>query len=381
MKLFQRLLVAPAALGLLAPISANANEVNLNEISNYSDVENIELANTFNNNELSESTLLAGGEGLVDDHSHDGSFSSTTSASFSVDMAIGSVDANTSTEAITTAYGYQMDLSTSFTGEDTLAVAIKAGDGSAGNSLAELDLNDTGDVLTVDGITYSFPVGDKLTVLVGDSTSGSALYSTACVYGGFTNTLDDCGNFSSAFVATGHDDSAGFSAAYDIGSGFTGAVGYQGQGATTSGLATTEGTDFYGGQLTYTADSYGASVTYANLDTATAWGLNGYYTFASNLPSISVGYEFTENEGTAVDQTQWFAGLQWDEIGSGSLGIAAGTKGPQNDGGTEEMAYEAFYAYSVNDSMTITPAVFILENNGTGEYDETGVVVKTSFSF
>ena len=47
MKLFQRLLVAPAALGLLSPISANANEVNLNDISNYSDVENIELANSF----------------------------------------------------------------------------------------------------------------------------------------------------------------------------------------------------------------------------------------------------------------------------------------------------------------------------------------------
>ena len=45
------------------------------------------------------------------------------------------------------------------------------------------------------------------------------------------------------------------------------------------------------------------------------------------------------------------------------------------------MAYEAFYAYSVNDSMIITPAVFILENNGSGETDETGVVVKTSFSF
>ena len=33
MKLFQRLLVAPAALGLMAPLSANATEVNLNEIS------------------------------------------------------------------------------------------------------------------------------------------------------------------------------------------------------------------------------------------------------------------------------------------------------------------------------------------------------------
>ena len=43
MKLFQRLLVAPAALGLLAPVSANANEINLNEISNYSDEKTLDL--------------------------------------------------------------------------------------------------------------------------------------------------------------------------------------------------------------------------------------------------------------------------------------------------------------------------------------------------
>ena len=33
MKLFQRLLVAPAALGLLSPLSATATEVNLDDIS------------------------------------------------------------------------------------------------------------------------------------------------------------------------------------------------------------------------------------------------------------------------------------------------------------------------------------------------------------
>ena len=51
MKLFQRLLVAPAALGLISPIAANATEVNLNEISNYSDVESIELVNSFDSDQ------------------------------------------------------------------------------------------------------------------------------------------------------------------------------------------------------------------------------------------------------------------------------------------------------------------------------------------
>ena len=49
MKLFQRLLVAPAALGLLAPLAANATEVNLNDISNYSS-EEVEIdSNSFKN--------------------------------------------------------------------------------------------------------------------------------------------------------------------------------------------------------------------------------------------------------------------------------------------------------------------------------------------
>ena len=47
MKLFKSLLVAPAALGLLAPISASASEVNLNDISNYSDVESIDFTNSL----------------------------------------------------------------------------------------------------------------------------------------------------------------------------------------------------------------------------------------------------------------------------------------------------------------------------------------------
>ena len=82
MKLFKSLLVAPATLGLLAPMSSNATEVNLNEIANYSDVEGIEFVNSFETVDSDEGSLLAGGEGLVDDISYDGGFSETTTASF-----------------------------------------------------------------------------------------------------------------------------------------------------------------------------------------------------------------------------------------------------------------------------------------------------------
>ena len=57
MKLFKSLLIAPATLGLLAPMSVSASEVNLNDISNYSDVDSIEFANSFNNEDDSSRNL------------------------------------------------------------------------------------------------------------------------------------------------------------------------------------------------------------------------------------------------------------------------------------------------------------------------------------
>ena len=387
MKLFQRLLVAPAALGLLSPLAANATEVNLNDIANYSDVEGIELVNSFDNDELIKRPLLAGGEGLVD--SHDGGFSSTTTASFSADFLIGAVDGKDVTdtffdgdEDVQTAYSFQIDLNTSFTGEDSLDISLDGG--NSGGAATEFDLNGTtNEALTVDGVSYTFPVGDKITAFVGDNTDGSALYSTACVYGGPGNTLDDCGA-ATAPLGSGSGTAAG--ASFDIGNGFTAAVGYTGAGSSTSGLFTKEGDDAYGAQLTYTGDSYGASVTYANTESSgadtTYWALNGYYSFSeSSLPSVSVGYEVGDPETSgAKDTTQYFVGLQWDEAGPGTFGVAFGTDGAFAEDATEYMVYEAFYSYPVNDGMTITPLIYVRENDAT-KPDQTGILVKTSFSF
>ena len=391
MKLFQHLLVAPAALGLLAPMAANATEVNLNDISNYYPESELEInSDTFKPSSSSKSLLISGGEGLVES-GEDGSFSSTTTASFSVDMVLGAVDGATNTDdtldeqQLNASYGYQIDLSTSFTGEDSLDVSLDAGTAAAGTTLDELDLNSGGSQLTVDGVSYTFPLGDKITAFVGDSMDGSTLYSTACVYGGVTNTLDDCGNASSA-MAVGLGTAAG--ASIDIGDGFTAAIGYEGEGSSQKGLMTKEGKDSYGGQLSYAADSYGASVTYNVTETSstaetTYWGLNGYWTPSEtgSFPSISVGYETGDpSTAGAKDTEHYFIGLQWDEIGPGTLGVAAGTADPVEENAAELMMYEAFYSYPVNDSLTVTPLIFIEEKSGTTD-DLTGIAVKASFSF
>ena len=183
MKLFKSLLVAPAALGLMTPLAVSASEVNLNDISNYSDVDSIEFANSFNKVDANETQLLAGGEGLVDSHSHDGSFSETTTASFSADMYLGAVDGGTSKtdDAFMGTYSFQIDLNTSFTGEDSLDISIDAGNSGVAGT-AEFDGNGDGDTLTVDGVSYTFPIGTKTTAFVGDNTDGSLLFNTACVY-------------------------------------------------------------------------------------------------------------------------------------------------------------------------------------------------------
>ena len=47
MNLFQRLLIAPASLGLLSPMSVIANEIDINAVSNYSSSEEVKTISEF----------------------------------------------------------------------------------------------------------------------------------------------------------------------------------------------------------------------------------------------------------------------------------------------------------------------------------------------
>merc|ERR1711871_320168 len=114
MKLFKSLLVAPATLGLLAPIAATANEVT---ISDFNPAEELAITNS----------RVDGLEARLNNFEA-GSFSETTTASFSVDFATGfndDDDAGVDTDdAVQAGYAFQIDLNTSFTGEDSLDISI-----------------------------------------------------------------------------------------------------------------------------------------------------------------------------------------------------------------------------------------------------------------
>ena len=382
----------------MTPLAVSASEVNLNDISTYSDVDSIEFANSFGKVKENDNQLIAGGEGLVSDDSYDGGFSSTTTASFSTDFYFGGVDGGTDATAdpFMLTYGFQIDLNTSFTGEDSLDISLDAGNTTAATTgVTEFDGNVTGDSVDVDGVSYTFPLGGA-TAFVADNGDASALFTTACTYGGPTNTLDDCGNVNAAPTAGG--TAAG--ASYDFGNGWSAAVGYQNtNGEEAQGILTEESTDRYALNGAYTGSNYGISVTYASIedgahdsatsanedveeeDTYTAF--NAYYTpDVEGFPSVSVGYEVGDDGSLAEDEdiTSFFVGLQWDEMGPGSLGMAMGHSNT-TENTDEEYMYEVYYSYPVNDSMTITPVLYTQETNTAGQDDATGLLVKTSFSF
>ena len=382
MKLFKSLLVAPATIGLLAPLSATANEVTIND---FNPAEELAVTNS----------RVDGLEARLNNFEA-GSFSTTTTASFGADFVIGSVDgagepsgATLGKEAVTFDYQYGMSLSTSFTGEDSLDLTIETGNAASATATI-LNMNGMSDAMTLDGITYTFPLGDSTTVMVGDSTDVSALYSTACTYSAFTDLLGNCGSGTAAGLGGGSDftaspnsaSSATIAAAYDFGNGFTVAGGLSGSGGNDAGIFTKESKDVYGVQAAYNTDAYGVSLSYAMTDTSataetTFWGLNAFYSFdGEGLPSISVGYE-SEDPSAGVTEEGYFVGLTWDSVGAGSLSVGLSSIENYKESDTEYYQYEAAYSYPINDGMTITPGVFIKE----GETDQTGFIVKTSFSF
>ena len=233
---------------------------------------------------------------------------------------------------------------------------------------------DTGTSLKVDGVTYSFPLGGA-SMIVGDSTDLSTAFTGACTYSAFTDaTPDDCGTGNS-MGASGKGVTAAVSYAYDSGFSLAGGVTsvqseILGDGSDAIGINAAYSTDTYGLALAYISDDMGSATE------KTLWGINGYYTF--DAASISVGYE-TDTVGS-TDKSGYFVGLSFPEVGPGSVNIAAATTKTFTDSETELLIYEASYSYPVNDSMTITPGVFIEESEGTAD-DLTGIAVKTSFSF
>ena len=178
------MLVATASVGLIAPIAAQASEtLNIKGMNDYkrSNSSTKKFDSKTFVNEVND--VLAVTNSRVDglesrfDNFEAGSFSDTTTLDGKAIFAVGAVENSSEdlVEGTQFQYTYQMNLNTSFTGDDNLYVRLKTGNSlknkspfatsSAGSYLSSTNTN--GDTLKVDKIWYTFPVGDSNTVWIG----------------------------------------------------------------------------------------------------------------------------------------------------------------------------------------------------------------------
>jgi len=340
MKLFQRLLVAPAALGLMAPVAVNA----------------------------------------------DTAFTSTTSLSGSAFFTVGSVSDGgplDNQEELYMQYAYGLDVTSSFTGDDVFYAGIEAGNATAGAPLAAMDSAvEGGSSLNVTSLYYAFPVGD-LSVTVGP------LVDQDDVVAATTSQYSDAFRLGSMpYSLAGNETGPGVGVAYNADNGFVASVSFVSIGGTdaTTGIGADDADDVATFTLGYNGEGWGGGLVLANNDGDTAGTSAGYDTFGGGIyyspesipATISVAYDTTDPE-TGADATDLFIGVDY-EVGPGILSAAYNSTDVDGSDSADSTGFEVSYTYSINDNVSITPGFFTVEDTTAGD-DDSGFVVETAFSF
>ena len=427
MKLFQKLLLAPAVMGVLTPMTTSASEVNLIDVSNYSQ-SNIEINQDSFKPLSTTNPLLAGGEGLDQTSSNNfeaDSFNSTTTLDGKAVFVIGGVDGNTDlddggTKKVSAAYVYQMNLNTSFTGDDNLYVRLKTSDGfenfvsKPGTYLNEAGSG--GSVLTVDKIWYTLPLGDKVTATIGPKIEN--YYMLAAAPSVYKPKVLKAFRFGGHGAAFGASTSTGLGLKYEADNGFASSITLNSKGAQgTNGLLTDQDVNKLNAMLAYTTDNYHLSATYTkqqgaftafhyfstdNIDLSEetdGWAVRAWFRpdeTGTAVPSISVGFDtlsldasttggYTKANGYSI-ALNWADVVQADDV----IGVAIGQplKGSENTTPSTEdsnpFLWEAYYSFRANDSIEITPGIFggtDVRGVADKEDDIFGAVLQTTFKF
>ena len=140
------MLVASAAIGLIAPIGAQANDINIEGMNSYSSRKSSSKKQQFNSktfaNELATVNEKIDGLETQFNDFEAGGFSDTTTMDGKAVFSVGALDADDSITALNEntvfQYMYVMNLNTSFTGDDNLYVRIKTGNGPKDLSLIHI---------------------------------------------------------------------------------------------------------------------------------------------------------------------------------------------------------------------------------------------------
>ena len=323
-------------------------------------------------------------------------------------------------DAVTFAYVYQMNLNTSFTGDDNLYVRLKTSNGWDNfKSKPGTYHNEAGSgksILTVDKIWYTFPIGEKFTATVGPKIENYyMLAASPSVYKPKVLKAFRFGGHGSAFGAS---TSTGLGLKYEADNGFATSITVNSKGAEGSkGFLTEEDENKINVMAAYTADNYHLSATYttqsnnwdawhyystdnldgdSNLDDADGWALRTWWRpdeTGTAIPSVSIGYDtmsFT-NHTKYTEGSGYSVGFNWSDMfqAGDTIGIALGQpiKGTEKAAGNtkddvDPFLWEAYYSFKPNDSIEITPGIF----GGSDVRAETdddifGAVLTTTFRF
>ena len=423
------MLVASASIGLIAPIGVQANDINIDGMNNYASSKSSSKKQQFNSktfaNELATVNEKIDGLETQLNEFEAGGFSDTTTLDGKVNFTVGALSYDgtgtdtVSNEAALFQYMWQGNLNTSFTGDDNLYVRLKTGNASSwtkdkdhGTYLSSSKGNS--DVLKVDKIWYSFPVGESNTVFVGPKIENYYMHGTTpSIYKPVLKAFTLGGNAAAYGAST--DTGAGW--AYKADNGFAISSNIGTKSKTTqedanenyleSGLLTNESKTSWATQIGLTKEQYSVSAM-VNLkyndwgdsyfstatgddrnENSTNYGLRAWWRpleTGTATPEISLGYDYSTLDGYATNDSTdaFFVGLTWLDTFNADdrIGVAFGQPQTKEGSAVDPFMWEAYYGFKVNDSVTVTPAIFGASNaNGTDGEDYTGAVIETQFKF
>ena len=400
MKLFQKLLIAPAALGLIVPLSAS--EVTMTD---FATSEQLAITNSridglearFNNLEA-------------------GSFSDTTTLTGEASFRLGAVADSPITEAVTATYSYDLDLNTSFTGDDNLYVGIEAGNVVAGSFVTD-NADTATDNLTVTSMYYSFPIGN-LDVAVGPILENDDYMPTTISKYSDKFFMSGIELTSASFNAAPGIEGSGFAIGSTFDNGFNASASVIGVDAdNNAGFLTTESFDATTLSFGYDGDNYGLGFIYLDLDNActiidgtgiitcadfgvtridsSTSTLGAYWTPNNGTTTLSATYGIITLDipGTDIEDMGGFHFGVDQEVGPGVLSAAYKTQEIINPvvvagkARSESLgAYgEIYYTYDVNDSLEIRSGFSFAmpddEDEGFFFIDQTAFGAEATFKF
>ena len=421
------MLVAGATLSLLAPIAAQASDmVNIEEINSYSRSKKKKAPKfdhkTFTN-DISDVANIKGdinGLEVQQNKFEAGTFSDTTVMGGTAVMWAGSIDGGDEigeSESTSTGYTYKWDLNTSFSGDDNLYVRLKTGEQGdiwKNKYTYHIETKDNSDLLEVDKMWYTFPIGEKVTAFVGPKIENYYMYITPSIYKpGALKSFKLGGN--SNFGAS---TDVGYGLKYELDNGIGFATNVVDKGADgNEGWFAPGNAIKWDSQIAYTTDRWHVSGTLSNARNWTSHSYNattmgaqeardsiGYALRAywmpeetgTTVPEVSVGYDTKSYGGvfTAGNTTQansYMVGFTWKDMiqADDRIGIAytqpLSATEVQGGGDTGEVGanvWEAYYSFRPNDSMELTPAIFGGNNIAADDDDDIfGLLLTSKFKF